>query len=93
MSHFQHFDPLKFLNIENLNNEEKNIVSKKLLDKISQYILIRTSELLPTSDLKNINTPEGIFFLAKSKVPDLDNKVKLFLKDFKKAFYKNIKTP
>lgn len=91
MTQFLGFDPLKFLDIANLNNQEKDTVSKNLLDKISQYILIRISELLPTEDVKKAVNPEDIFSLAQAQIPDLNDKMKLFLADFKKEFYKNIK--
>lgn len=85
------FDPLKFLDITNLKNQEKDILSRSLLDKISQYILIRISELLPTEDVKKIKDPEDILSLAQVKIPDLNNKMKLFLVDFKTEFGKNVK--
>lgn len=85
------FDPLKFLNIANLKNQEKDVVSKNLLDKISQYILIRIAELLPTEDVKKTKDPEVLISLAQAKIPDLNDKVKLFLADFKEEFGKNVK--
>lgn len=85
------FDPLKFLNITNLKDEEEKIVSKKLLSKISQYLLIRIVELLSEEEIKQFNNPEDIFSMAKDKIPDINTKVKLFLEDFKKEFYRNIK--
>jgi len=85
------FDPLKFLDITNLKGEEKESVSKDLLDKISQYLLIRISELLPEEDIRKVKNPEDIFSMAKDRIPDINIKVKLFLEDFKKEFYKNLK--
>lgn len=85
------FDPLKFLDITNLKNQEKDTVSKNLLDKISQYILIRISELLPVDDVRKTSNPEDLFALAQAKIPDLHVKMKLFLADFKKEFAKNIR--
>lgn len=83
------FDPLLFLGITNVKPEEKTDVSQKLLDRISQYLVIRICELLPEDDLKNIDTPQQLSSIAKNKVPDLDNKVKQFLEDFKKEFNAN----
>lgn len=91
MTQFQGFDPLKFLGVTNLKDEEKNTISEKLLSKISQYLLIRIVELLPEGDVKKLNDTEAIFIMAKGKIPDLSTKVKLFLEDFKEEFYKNIK--
>lgn len=85
------FDPLKFLDITNLKNKEKDTVSKNLLDKISQYILIRISELLSLDDVKKMSDPQALLSLAQAKIPDLNAKMKLFLADFKKEFYKNVK--
>lgn len=85
------FDPLVFLGITNLKDKEKKDVSQKLLDRISQYLVIRITELLSEDDLKNIDDPEQLFSLAKQKIPDLDKKVKLFLEDFKKEFNNNFK--
>lgn len=91
MQHFLGFDPLMFLGITNLKLEEKSIVSQKLLDRISQYLAIRITELLSEDDLKNIDDPQQLFSLAKEKIPALNNKVKLFLEDFKKEFNNNLK--
>lgn len=46
------FDPLLFLGITNLKAEEKHIVSQKILDRISQYLVIRITELHPEENLK-----------------------------------------
>jgi len=86
------FDPLLFLGITNVKSEEKNIVSQKILDRISQYIAIRIGELLSEDDLKSINgDPQRLFSLGRQKIPDFDNKIKLFLEDFKKDFNNNLK--
>ena len=84
------FDPLLFLGIANIKDEEKNIVSQKILDRISQYLAIRIIELLPESDLKDIDDPEELFSVAKEKIPDFDKNVKAFLEDFKKEFNNNL---
>lgn len=92
MNQLQGFDPLVFLNITNLKPEEKDIVSQKLLDRISQYIVIRIIELFSDDDLKNIDSdPQKLFDTAKVKVPDIDKKVKVFLEDFKNDFNSNLK--
>ncbi|MEK7517610.1 MAG: hypothetical protein AAB583_03605 [Patescibacteria group bacterium] len=86
------FDPLLFLGITNIKDEEKSIVSQKLLDRISQYLAIRIVELLSEEDLKSIDDdPQKLFSLAKEKIPEFDNKVKVFLEDFKKEFNNNLK--
>ena|SRR3989344_3299909 len=85
------FDPLLFLGINNLKNQEKKDVSQKLLDKISQYLVIRISELFPDEELKRLNNPEDLFSIAREKIPDINTKVQLFLNDFKREFYKKLK--
>ena len=85
------FDPLLFLGITNIKDEEKSIVSQKLLDRISQYLAIRIVELLSEEDLKSIDDdPQKLFSLAKEKIPEFDSNIKLFLADFKKEFNTNI---
>lgn len=92
MKQFLGFDPLLFLEITNLKDEEKKIVSQKLVDRISQYIAIWIVELLSVEDLKGIDDdPQELFAVAKNKIPDLDSKVKVFLEDFKKEFNNNLK--
>ncbi len=85
------FDPLIYLGIKNLRGEEKTLASKHLLNKISQYLLIRISELLSIADLKSTNDPDKLFTLAQSKIPNFSNHIKAFIEDFKKDFYKNLK--
>lgn len=92
-NNLQGFDPLLFLGITNLKDEEKNIVSQKILVNISNYIFVRMGELLEEDDLKNIDNPDELFDVAKSKIPDLPSKIKLFLEDFKKDYYNNYNNP
>lgn len=91
-NNLQGFDPLLFLGVTNVKPEEKNIVSQKLLDRISQYIAIRIEELLSEEDLKSIDgDPQKLFSLGRQKIPDFDNKIKVFLEDFKTEFNNNLK--
>ena len=86
------FDPLLFLGITNLKDEEKDIVSQKLLDRISQYIAIRIAEILSENDLRDAgDDPQKLFSVAKDKIPEFDEKMKLFLEDFRKEFNNNLK--
>lgn len=91
MKQFLDFDPLLFLGIKNLSGEEETLVSKHLLSKISQYLLVRISELLSIEDLKSTDETEELFALAQNKIPNLNTQIKTFLDDFKKEFYKNLK--
>lgn len=90
MKQLPDFDPLLFLGIKNLTTSEKTLISKYLVNKISQYLLIRISEILPIEDIKSINEPNKLFVLAQNKIPNLNEKVKIFLEDFKKEFSKNL---
>lgn len=93
MNQALNFDPLKFLDIStnNLKNQEKDALSASLLNKISQYIFIRISELLSIDDVKKTKNSEDVFTLAQAKIPDLNSKMKIFLADFKIEFDKNLK--
>ena len=91
MDKFPDFDPLVYLGIKDLKGKEKKEVSKKLIDKLSQYFLIRMVEELNDVQLKGIKDPEKLILVAKSKIPDFDAKVRQYLEDFKTEFYKNLK--
>jgi len=91
MRKFLGFDPLLFLGIKNLSGEEKTLASKQLLNKISQYLLIRISEVLSIEDLKSTDDTDKLFVLAQSKILNFNDRIKTFLEDFKKEFYSNIK--
>jgi hypothetical protein len=86
------FDPLVFLGINDLKGKGKAEVSDKLRDKISQYILIRIVNDLGHSRLKKIKDPKELFSFLSRKIPGFNTKVNKYLKDFKKEFYKNLKT-
>ena len=88
-NNLQGFDPLLFLGITNLKGDEKGAFSEKLIDTISQYIIVRIAELLSDDDLTTIDNPAKLFEVARSKIPDFDAKIKLFLEDFKKEYYNN----
>lgn len=86
MNQFLGFDPLKYLYITNLKNQKKDTVSQHLLNKISQYFLIRVFEILPIEEIKSINEPDKLFLLAQNKIPNFNEKIKTFLEDFRKEF-------
>ena len=91
-NNLQGFDPLLFLGITNLQGEEKDILSQELLYKMSRYIAVRIAELLQENDIKDIaGDPEKLFSIAKDKIPDSDNMIKLFMEDFRKEFNENLK--
>lgn len=91
MNHLLGFDPLKFLNITNVKDEEKDYLSKELLDKISSYLSLRLAQALKEDDSIKIEDSRELILVARNKIPDLDKKIKEFLSDFKKEFYKNLK--
>lgn len=76
------FDPLIFLEIK-VSEQHKKRLSGQLLDKLSEYLMIRIIELLPEDEVDKVNSPEQLFTLAKRKIPDIEEKTKLFLEDFK----------
>lgn len=80
------FDPIKFLEIKDVNPKYKHALSLSLLEQISQYIIIKTAEALPEKSTENINTPAELFALAHKETPDFDNKIKQFLQDFKDEY-------
>lgn len=84
------FDPLVFLGITNFVEKDKQEVSVELITKISQYIFIRIVELLDNEDVNSADDPRKIFALAKTKIPNLDSKIKMFLDDFKEEFNRNL---
>lgn len=86
------FDPLVFLNINGVTLQGKDALSKDLMAEMSTYIILRISELLPQDDLTAIGEDaEKFMALAKEKIPDLNDKVKMFAEDFKKEFQNNLK--
>lgn len=82
------FDPLAYLNLH-LDPAVKDIVSQKLLDLLSQYLIIRTIEILPEDEIANITDPKTLFDLAQQTVPDYNQRVKEFLAGFKKEYQDN----
>lgn len=81
------FDPLKFLDLY-VDPQAKEILSDKLFDLLSQYLSIRTLELLPESKLVDIDSLETLFAMAQEEIPNYDQKVKEFLADFKDQYKK-----
>lgn len=79
------FDPLLYLGLK-VKDEEKDDKTFQILDDLSKYLVERTLELLPDSEIKQIQTPEQLFDKAKELVPDYKEKVKQFLEEFKKNY-------
>lgn len=80
------FDPIIFLGIEHVSEEEKPKLNYELLEQISEYLFIRTVELLGDESLSSAKSLEQVFAVAYKKVPDYRKRVKIFLEDFKREF-------
>lgn len=80
------FDLISFLNLH-LDPSLEKLATAKLLDLLSQYLIIRTLELLPQNNIEGLEDPEKLFTLAKNTIPQYDLKVKEFLEDFKNEYY------
>lgn len=79
------FDPLLYLGLK-VKDEEKDDKTFQILDELSKYLVERTLELLPDSEVKQIQTPAQLFDKAKELIPDYKEKVEEFLEDFKKKY-------
>lgn len=88
-SNLDGFDPILYLGLH-LDPQVKQAVSEKLLDFLSQYLTIRTVELLPQDKLEEINSPEELFLTAQKVIPDFNRKIKIFLQDFLKEYQKEV---
>lgn len=85
---FQGFDPLLFLDISDVKKDEKHKLTEELLIQISNYLAIRFIEILPRESTQNIQTFEELFLASQKNFPDFNEKIKLFLGDFKKEYKK-----
>jgi hypothetical protein len=85
------FDPIIYLNIRGLKDKEKKELSDHLLNKISQYLLIRAIDKVDISLIKKAKAPNEIFEIAKKNIPDFENQVRIYLEDFKKEFNSSLK--
>lgn len=84
------FDPIKYLDISGVSQQEEDYLRKKLNKNISEYVLIRLLEESPDEideKLKNEITdlPE-LVTIFKSYFPDFEVKIEAFLKEFKKQY-------
>lgn len=83
------FNPLLFLDINNIENDKKKELSDKLMDQISTYLIARILDLLPEK-LEACN-PQEVYKIALKEIPDIKGKINFFLQDFKVQFYNNLK--
>ncbi|MBM3209625.1 hypothetical protein FJZ40_05070 [Candidatus Shapirobacteria bacterium] len=86
------FDPIKFLGLENLTRKDKEALTPKLIAKISEYLVIRTVEILPEKILRGDLTPETLLKKAQGEIPDYDKRLRSFLEDFKTEFQENLRS-
>lgn len=85
------FNPIQFLGISGLDKNEEEILAKRLEEVISEYILIKFLQELPTSvddDFKNgrVRTLEDLKHMLESYFPDLDGKISKYLVEFKEKY-------
>ncbi|MBI4058932.1 hypothetical protein HY404_01690 [Candidatus Microgenomates bacterium] len=86
MNNYLGFDPLVFLGISNIKAEDKENLNHEIFNSLSQYLVIRLAELLPTQELEKTNDITELFALAEKTIPDFKDKIKSFLTDFKQEF-------
>lgn len=90
MKQLRGFDPLVFLKINNIDPKDRNKLSFELMSQISEYLVIRTLQLLPPNKTENMQSPEELFDLVEQLVPDFNDKISQFLNDFKMEYAKNL---
>ncbi len=88
MNVLSEFDPLLYLNIKP-KHQDKVIFSSRILEHLTEYLVIRFVEILPENNLSNITSTQQLFDLAKEKIPNIEEKTKKFLEDFKEEFKKS----
>mgnify|MGYP001601562574 FL=1 len=80
------FDPISFLGIKNIPEAEKEDLTKKLEDLLSQYVITRLSHYYSPTDLDSTKEPRDFYSQAFTKVPHFPSTLKQILADFKKEF-------
>lgn len=85
------FDPLLYLDLNDIQSNQKGQISYKILSQLSEYLVVRIAELLTAEQLKTARSPEELFAIAEKHTPDLEKKLRVFLADFKKDFKDKIK--
>lgn len=85
------FDPISFLGITASDEEKREKLSKILMEEIARYLTVRILEILPEDKTEQPQDFNKLFSLAQKGIPDIEDKVKVFLKDFKSEFQERIK--
>lgn len=85
------FNPIQYLGISGLDKNEEEILAKRLEEVISEYLVIKLLQELPTSvddDLKNgkVQTIEDLRHMLELYFPDLDEKISEYLIEFKQKY-------
>ena len=88
MKQLLNFDPLAYLDISNISEDDKINLRYSLLEKISEYIFLRSLELLPGEKAKSFTSHAEVFSYCQKNVPAYNEKIKLFLENFKEEFTK-----
>ena len=86
MKQLLNFDPLAYLDISNISEDDKINLRYSLLEKISEYIFLRSLELIPIDKATSFTSQSEVFSYCQKNIPAYDTKINLFLEDFKKDF-------
>lgn len=87
---FLGFDPLTFLELTNIKIEDKEYLSRQIWNQLSEYLVIRIIELLPSDQLENIETPKELFSIAEKTIPNFKDKIKTCLEDWRNQFKRKL---
>jgi len=90
MKQLKGFDPLLFLEIKNVDPKDRNKLSFELMSQISEFLAIKTLQLIPGEKAEEFNSLEELFKYAQENILNFDLKVKQFLDEFKKEYQKNL---
>lgn len=89
MQQFNGFDPILFLNISGVKKEDNQSISDQLLVRIGDYLAVRFLEIMPEELIKNIQSTPQLLSSAQNYFLDFNQKIKLFLEDFKREYSLN----
>lgn len=88
------FDPITFLGLDHLETSRKKVLKPRLLNNISEYLLIRLLDFLPEdADEKikftKIKSVEELQSILEKYIPDFKKQLNKFLLEFKEKYQKN----
>lgn len=91
MKFLRGFDPILFLELRNINSKDRNKLSFELMSQISEFLVIKTLQIVPEEKAEEINSLEELFEYASENISQYDQKVKTFLNEFKTEFQQKFK--